>query len=209
MKKRPTILITAGPTREYIDPVRFISNDSSGTMGFALARAAWRAGCKVTLIAGPVSLKTPKGVERIDVISAVDMRKEVLKSAKASDVIIMAAAVADFAPLRFSPAKIKKVEGESVQTLRLKKNPDILKELCKARRKGQVIVGFALETHSLMENARKKLIAKDCDLIVANKSCAVGSQESCVTIITADGHAAKFPPMTKQRVARIILSYVL
>lgn len=208
-KKKISILVTAGPTREYIDPVRYISNDSSGKMGFAIADAAAKLGFNVTLVAGPVNLKTPRGVRRIDVVSANEMYKAVLKNSKKSDAIVMAAAIADFSPVRFSKNKIKKENDRTTFQLNLKKTSDILKEICKRRRHGQKIVGFALETKDLLKNARKKLASKKCDLIVANSSCAIGSDLSEITIVTASGHFAKFPALSKTKSAKIILSYIL
>jgi phosphopantothenoylcysteine decarboxylase/phosphopantothenate--cysteine ligase len=207
--KKISVLVTAGPTREYLDPVRYISNESSGTMGFALAEAAAKLGLKTTLISGPVNLETPKGVTRIDVVSAAQMHAATLKHAKSATVIIMAAAVADFSPEKRFASKIKKESGESSLRVELKKNPDVLKKICSLRKKGQTIIGFALETEQLIKNAKKKLLEKKCDVIVANSHAAMSSQSSVVTIITSSGHVAKFPNLPKSEIARIILAYAL
>lgn len=208
-KKRTSILITAGPTREYIDPVRYISNDSSGKMGFALAEQAAKLGLDVTLIAGPVNLATPKKVKMINVVSATEMHKAVLKHSKKAEVIIMTAAVADFAPAKFSVHKIKKVEGKAELSLKLKKNPDILRDVCSRKKPKQTVIGFALETKDLIKNAKRKLYEKKCDLIVANLAGSIGSAESKITIITRSGHIARFPALSKTEIAGIILTYVI
>lgn len=200
------ILITAGPTREYIDPVRYISNDSSGKLGFALARAAARSGHKVILISGPVHQKTPKGVKRIDVLTAEEMEKAALKFAKKSDIIIMAAAVADFRPVRTARHKIKK---SGALTLSLKKNPDILLRLGKNKGEGQILVGFALETESLKKRARLKLKNKNCDYIVANSAAAIGKNTSSAMIISARGEITRLKNLTKDKIADKIIRAVL
>src|SRR5690606_1854230 len=147
-----TVLVTAGPTREALDPVRYISNPSSGKMGFAIAEAAARRGAAVTLISGPTNLPTPKGVERIDVESASEMYNAVM-SRKDADFVVMAAAVSDFAPEHRAEHKVKKSDGELV--LRLRRTKDILAELGRQKRDGQVLVGFAMETENELENARQ------------------------------------------------------
>jgi phosphopantothenoylcysteine decarboxylase/phosphopantothenate--cysteine ligase len=199
------VLITAGPTREHIDPVRYISNESSGLMGFALAEAAHAVGANVTLIAGPVDLETPKGVTRIDVVSCDDMRKHVIRHAKKADVIIMAAAVADASPQRRSKKKLKK----PLKQIKLIPTPDILAELGKTKRDDQTIIGFALETGSLLANARKKLKSKHCDWIVANTHRSLGSSDSKATLIPARGKAISIPLLAKHDLAMLILSHVL
>ncbi|MFQ5513061.1 MAG: bifunctional phosphopantothenoylcysteine decarboxylase/phosphopantothenate--cysteine ligase CoaBC [Myxococcota bacterium] len=160
------VLVTAGPTAEAVDPVRLLTNRSSGRMGFALAEEAARRGAEVVLIAGPVSLPTPFGVERIDVESAEEMRRAVLQALSRVGVVIMAAAVADYRVAEPAATKLKRQRRETM-TLELVRNPDILAEVV-ARRSGATIVGFAAETDAVLEHARQKLSRKRCDLIVAN-----------------------------------------
>jgi phosphopantothenoylcysteine decarboxylase/phosphopantothenate--cysteine ligase len=160
------VLVNAGPTAEPIDPVRVITNRSSGKMGFALAEAAARRGAEVTLVAGPVSLPTPHGVTRIDVETAVEMRDAVLGALERATIVILAAAVADYAPENAATSKIKRDKADEL-AIRLVKNPDILAEVVK-RRGARTVVGFAAETDQLLDNARAKLARKGCDLIVAN-----------------------------------------
>ncbi len=205
-----TVLITAGPTREYLDPVRYLSNDSSGRMGFALAAAAAELGCTTTLIAGPVALETPKGVERIDVVSAREMFETVKRRAPQQDLIIMAAAVADYRPARFSKQKLKRTIGPSDhRTIGLKPNPDILAWLGKHRRTDQTLVGFALETKDLEKNARKKLKHKRCDWIVANRENSIGSAESTALLIPKEGQKVRLPKLLKHDLAMLLLSHLL
>ena len=160
------VLVNAGPTAEPIDPVRVITNRSSGRMGFAIAEAAARRGAEVVLVAGPVTLPTPHGVQRIDVETALEMRDAVLAALPRATIVILAAAVADYAPARAESAKIKR-EKKDTLTLSLVKNPDILAEVVK-QRGTRTVVGFAAETDDLLANARAKLARKGCDLIVAN-----------------------------------------
>lgn len=210
MKKRRKILITAGPTREYIDPVRYISNDSSGMMGFAIASAAARLGLHATLVAGPVQLETPEDVRRIDVVSAEEMLKATLARAKNSDLIVMCAAVSDFSPEKILKKKIKKEDiGSSKITLRLKKNPDILAEICKNKKSGQVVVGFALETENMEKNAISKLRRKGCDWIVANSASAIGSKKNSAVVINRDGKKIRLPKMDKNDLAVLLLSHLM
>jgi len=183
-----TVLVTAGPTHEAIDPVRVISNSSSGKMGYAVASAARRRGAEVILISGPTSLPVPSGVRFISIKSASDMRREILKEVKKADVIIMTAAVSDFTPENYSEKKIKKEDTEGI-TVKLKKNPDILSEITSKLRNTQsairnpIIVGFALETDGIIKNAKKKLREKNLDFIVANSINGFGSNQNKVTII--------------------------
>ncbi|MBT3180872.1 MAG: hypothetical protein HN337_00015 [Deltaproteobacteria bacterium] len=203
------ILIAAGPTREYIDPVRYISNDSSGQMGFALARAAIHLNCNATLVAGPVDLETPDDVKRINVLSAKEMHEEMMKQSKRHDVIIMAAAVADFSP-RISKDKIKKTpKNAKGLILKLNKTKDILALLCKKRSDHQTIVGFALETKDLEKNARKKLNAKGCDWIIANSSKTIGSKSCKAILIEKSGEKTVLPHLNKEDLAIVILSHIL
>ena len=207
--KNLRILIAAGPTREYIDPVRYISNDSSGRMGFALAAAAKKIGADVTLISGPVNLETPKGVKRIDVISATDMRKKAFKLSDVSDVIIMAAAVADYRPAILSTQKIKKAARQKKKTIRLLRNPDILAELSKRKRHDQLIVGFAVETDKLEQNALKKLKQKKCDWIIANRHTVIGSDKGRAIMFSRGGRRIVLPELPKEELAFIMLSHLL
>jgi len=205
--KATRVLITAGPTREYIDPVRYISNDSSGRMGFALAQAAQELGGDVTLIAGPVELEVPTGVKGIAVATARGMHRAALREAKKADIIIMAAAVADWRPKGARRSKIKK--GKKPLKLELVENPDILSDLCRKRRDGQTIVGFALETADLEKNARRKLKRKGCDWIVANKAAAIGARVSKAILIGSDGKKVSLPRLPKEDLAVVILSHVM
>ncbi len=204
------VLVTAGPTREALDPVRYISNHSSGRMGYALAQEAQRLGALVTLISGPTELPTPTGVKRIDVTSAQDMHEAAQMHADA-DLVIAAAAVADYAPAEISPAKIKKKESEMVLTL--KQTPDVLRSLGKQKKPGQILVGFALETNDGMSNAQRKLESKNLDWIVLNNplepGAGFGTKTNRVTLISRSGKVEELPLMSKQDVARAILERVL
>lgn len=160
------VLITAGPTREPLDPARFLSNRSSGKMGYALARAARRRGARVTLVAGPVALADPPGVEVVHVTSAQEMYDEVMTRSAEASIIVKSAAVADFRPAHPEPHKIKK--SAAPDSLALERNPDILAELGKNRREGQLLVGFAAESENHIEEARRKLEEKNLDLIAVN-----------------------------------------
>jgi phosphopantothenoylcysteine decarboxylase/phosphopantothenate--cysteine ligase len=159
------VVVTAGPTREHIDPVRFISNPSSGKMGFAMAKAAERLGAEVTLIHGPVNISKPEGIKSIEIESANELFEQIQKHANA-DVIIMAAAVSDFTPEESSQHKIKKDKAKS--SIKLQQTPDILAWLGDHKKNGQVLIGFAMETENLLENAKAKLKKKNADWIVAN-----------------------------------------
>jgi phosphopantothenoylcysteine decarboxylase/phosphopantothenate--cysteine ligase len=207
------ILVTAGPTQEPIDPVRYIGNRSSGKMGFAVAHAAALRGATVTLISGPVSLGTPRNVRRIDVCTALEMKEAVEREFASSDAAIMAAAVADFAPAVVSGAKIKRdrQKGDTL-TLELRKNPDILKSLGERKRTGQVLVGFALETNDGVGNARRKLAAKNLDLVVLNnpmeEGSGFGADTNRVTLIMPAGDTEALPLMTKFDAAHQILNHL-
>ncbi|HTY09935.1 MAG TPA: bifunctional phosphopantothenoylcysteine decarboxylase/phosphopantothenate--cysteine ligase CoaBC [Bacteroidota bacterium] len=209
--KKKRILVTAGPTHEPIDPVRFIGNRSSGKMGFAIANAAAQRGAEVTLISGPVSLGTPKNVSRIDVETASQMLEAVTKLAKKSDAVIMSAAVADYAPKNPAANKIKKSDAAGGLTLELRQNADILQTLG-AKKNGAVLVGFALETENEVKNATEKLRKKNLDLIVLNSTrdegSAFGADTNVVTIIGKDGRTQKLPKMAKFDVAVEILNRV-
>lgn len=204
------ILVTAGPTREKVDPVRFVSNFSSGKMGYAIARAARNRGAKVTLVTGPTCLTPPCGVETVPVTSAVEMRDEVLKRAESAGVVIKAAAVSDYRPEKIAEKKIKKeTAGEMV--LRMAKNPDILGDLGKVKRSG-LLVGFAAESSDLIDNAREKLQRKNLDLIVANDVTQEGAgfdvDTNVVRFIFPDGSMEELPQLSKADVAERLLDTV-
>ena len=205
-----TVLVTAGPTREELDPVRYLSNYSSGKMGFAVARAAAARGARVLLVAGPTALTPPAGVEYFPVTSARQMRDQVLALADEATVIVKAAAVADYRPAERAGQKIKKGRGEQL-TLVLEKNPDILAEL--GRRKGQrVLVGFAAETADLLANAGKKLQEKNLDLIVANDVTEPGAgfdgDTNIVRLLARDGEVEELPQLSKIEVAHRLLDRI-
>jgi phosphopantothenoylcysteine decarboxylase/phosphopantothenate--cysteine ligase len=204
------ILVTAGPTREAIDPVRFISNRSSGKMGVAIAAAAWRRGAEVTLIAGPMSVSGPVGVTTRDVETTEDMAAAVEQELPKSEALIMAAAPADFRAETPATSKIKKKSAPNA--VALTSTPDILASTRKARRKNAVIVGFALETHDVVRSAREKLDAKALDLIVVNDAREPGAgfevSTNRVTLIGADGKEEVLPLLSKDDVADQILDRV-
>lgn len=204
------VLITAGPTREAIDPVRFISNHSTGKMGVALAAAAWRRGADVDLVAGPLSVATPAGVTVHAVESTGDMAAAVERLLPQSDVLVMAAAPADFRPANVATTKIKK--SNVAPTLTLAPTPDILKTTQSARRPGAVIVGFALETNEAVANGRSKLASKDLDMIVVNdateQGAGFGVDTNRVTLLHRDGADERLELMPKTDVADAILDRV-
>lgn len=202
------ILVTAGPTTEPIDPVRYISNRSSGKMGYALARAATRRGAEVILVSGPTGLTPPPGLSFCPVITAEDMRRSVFDNRSGCDIIIKAAAVSDYRPRDHAVQKIKK--GPESLSLELVKNPDILAELGSTIQGfPPVLVGFAAETEDLMANAEKKLKSKNLDMIVANdvssKDAGFEADTNRVKIIYRDGHVDDSPLMTKDKVADLVL----
>ncbi len=200
-------LITAGGTREYIDPVRFISNASTGKMGYSLARAAIKAGHKVTLVTCSTNLRPPRQAKVVDVETGAEMFDAVKRLFAKSDCLIMAAAVADYTPARKSKIKIKK--GSGPFTLKLKPTPDIVKWAGR-NKKNQIVVGFALEDKAIRKNAEKKLIEKNMDMIIANTPAAIGSDKVSVQIKTPVSKWAKLPLATKAVTAkRIIRSIVL
>ena len=205
-----TLLLTAGPTQEDLDPVRFLTNRSSGRMGYAVAEAAAHRGAKVILISGPTALETPAGVTRINVRTAAEMLHSVEDHFAQATTAIFAAAVADYRPAEIAAHKAKKTGADI--TLRLEPNPDIL--AITARKKGhRLIVGFAAETEKVAENARKKLQAKDADLIVANDVTAEGAgfdvDTNIVTLFARDGRDLALPKLTKREVAHRILDEVV
>lgn len=207
------MLVTAGPTREAIDPVRFLSNGSTGTMGFEIAAAAARRGARVTLLAGPVALATPPGVERVDVESADDLLAAALAHADA-DLVIAAAAVSDYAPAEPSDRKLKKTDSEI--TLRLRRTPDVLAALGERRSAGrgdgQTLVGFALETHDGEAHAWRKLERKHLDWIALNSAseagAGFGTGTNRVTLLAADGRRVDIPTASKRAVAEALLDAV-
>jgi len=204
-----TVLVTAGPTREAIDPVRFISNHSTGKMGYAIARCASLRGARVILVSGPVSLEPPLFAELVPVVSAEDMHNAVMKYKDEADIIIKSAAVADYTPVAASSEKIKKQDGD--MRIELRRTKDILKELGQSRRENQFICGFAMETENLIENAVKKLESKNVDMIVANslktEGAGFGTDTNVVTLIKKDGKT-ELPLMSKIDVAMKILDEV-
>jgi phosphopantothenoylcysteine decarboxylase/phosphopantothenate--cysteine ligase len=209
--RKKKILVTAGPTYEAIDPVRFIGNRSSGKMGFAIANAAAQRGATVTLIAGPVRLETPRNVTRIDVESAREMHAAVLAHAKRTDAVLMAAAVADFAPETPAGHKLKKGVHDAAPHITLMTTPDILAALG-AKKVAKVLAGFALETENGIDNAKAKLKSKNLDFIILNtiqkKKPVFGSDTNTVTIIDRNGSVEQLPELPKFEVANRILDKV-
>ena len=197
-------LITAGGTREYIDPVRFVSNASSGRMGYALARAALKAGHKVTLITAPTSLRIPEGTKTVNVETASQMHTAVKKYSPKTDCLIMAAAVADYTPIKTLKTKIKK-SGKGL-TLKLKPTHDILRWVAKNKRKNQLVIGFALEDKVVCARAEKKLKEKRLDMIVANTIAAIGSDKAAVQIKKRNSKWLKIASSAKAVIARKIIS---
>lgn len=204
------ILVNAGPTREPLDPVRFITNHSSGKMGYAIASAAAVRGADVTLVSGPVSLPAPAGVKRIRVETAEEMYTKMMDESVDSDIMILAAAVADFTPAEPRPEKIKK--GEGGLSLSMKRTRDILKALGESRKKGQILVGFSMETQNVLENSRKKLTEKNADLICANDLREEGAgyavDTNILTLIDRE-REIRLPKMTKYEAANRILDHIL
>lgn len=204
------VMVTAGPTMERIDPVRYITNRSTGKMGYAIAEAARDRGAEVALVSGPVNLAAPKGVELVSIQSSADLCAAVLARGEWADVVIQAAAPADFTPETTAASKIKKT-GEGM-TLRLKNTTDIAAELGKRKHPGQVLVAFAAETDDMIENARGKLSKKNADMVVANDvsrtDAGFGVDTNAVTLITAQGETA-LPLMRKRDAADGILDAVV
>ena len=204
-------VITAGPTREAIDPVRFISNRSTGKMGYALAKRAALRGADVVLISGPVSIAPPDNVKVVNIESAEDMFNAVVKESEDADVIIKSAAVADYRPVTVSDEKIKKENG-GMNEIKLERTKDILAYLGEHKKDGQILCGFSMETQNLMENSVKKLNKKNADMIVANSikdaNAGFGVDTNIITIITKDD-AVAYPVMTKDEVADEIINAVV
>ena len=200
------ILITAGGTREYIDPVRFISNASSGRMGYALTRAALKAGHKVTLITAPTNQRPPSDAKLVKVETTAQMFDAVKKYFEKCDCLIMAAAVADYTPARPAKTKIKKTAKHL--TIKLKPTTDILKWAGKKKKKNQIVVGFALEDKVVRGRAEKKLKEKNLDMIIANNYAAIGADKSTVQIKMPDREWLRLPQASKTRIAQKIISLV-
>ena len=205
------VLVTAGPPQEAMDPVRFLSNHSTGKMGYAVAARAAMRGADVTLVSGPTALDTPEGVQRVDIVSARDMYDAVLSRADRQDMIIKAAAVGDYRPAETASEKLKKGDGE--MTVALARNPDILAELGRRKHPGQLLCGFAMETQNLLDNAADKLRRKNCDMLVANslrdKGAGFGTDTNVATLLFADGRRETPPLMSKEDLADVILDRLL
>lgn len=204
------VLVTAGPTQEAIDPVRYITNHSSGKMGYAIAKVAAMRGADVILVSGPVSITPFVGVDKIDVVSAADMFNAVTANSGDCDIIIMCSAVADYTPSEYSEQKMKK--SDSDLSVSLSRTQDILKYLGGHKRKGQKIVGFSMETENLIENSRKKLETKNADLICANSingsNTGFGTDTNRVTLISATA-TEELPLCSKEETAFLILQHIL
>ena len=201
------VLVTAGPTREAIDPVRFVSNRSSGKMGYALAAAARARGHAVCLVSGPVALESPRGVEVVRVTTAADMLAAVRKRVRACDLLVMAAAVADWRPKNPARRKLKKSAGPP--RIAWEPTPDILQTLAPLKKKSQTFCGFAAETHALAREARRKLRAKNLDAIAANdvskKDRGFEAERNALTIFFADGRVVRVALATKTKCATTLL----
>lgn len=205
------VMVTAGPSREALDPVRYISNRSSGKMGYAIAQAAQKRGAEVTLLSGPVAIEAPQGVKLVPFTTTQELLDRASKLAQEQDLLIQAAAPADYRAKEIAPQKIKKQGGEPM-TFTLVENPDVAATLGKAKRSGQVFVGFAAETNDVLAHARDKLARKNLDMIVANDVTRPGAgfdvDTNIVTLITKDGQEA-LPMMSKAEVAQRILDRAL
>ena len=204
------VVVSAGGTREELDPVRFLGNWSSGRQGYALARTAAARGAEVTLVSANVDLADPAGTKVERVTSARQLESAVLAAAAAADAVVMAAAVADYRPEARSDEKVKKA-GAAPEPLRLVENPDILRELAAHRRAGQVIVGFAAETEDVLAHGRAKLAAKGCDLLVVNRvgrGLAFGTEDNEAVVLAADGSATTVPRAPKDVLADVVWDLV-
>ncbi|MDE7132789.1 MAG: bifunctional phosphopantothenoylcysteine decarboxylase/phosphopantothenate--cysteine ligase CoaBC [Lachnospiraceae bacterium] len=204
------VLVTAGPTQEKIDPVRYISNHSTGKMGYAIARQAMMRGAEVTLVSGKVSIQPPMGVQVVPVVSAADMAQAVKEAAQEQDIIIKAAAVADYRPGVTADEKLKKKDDE--MSIELERTEDILAYLGAHRREGQFLCGFSMETEHMLENSRAKLVKKNIDMIVANnlkqEGAGFGTDTNVVTLLTRD-EAIELPIMSKEDVADRLLDHIV
>jgi phosphopantothenoylcysteine decarboxylase/phosphopantothenate--cysteine ligase len=205
------VLVTAGPTQEAIDPVRFISNHSTGKMGYAIAKAAMLRGADVTLVTGPVAIEPPMFVDVVRIKSAADMAQAVKSRAGECDIIIKSAAVADYRPKNVAAEKIKKKDGENA-SIELDRTEDILSFLGANKKPGQFICGFSMETENMLENSKAKLKKKNVDMIVANnlrtEGAGFGTETNVVTLITEED-AKELPIMSKDDVAQEILNYIV
>jgi phosphopantothenoylcysteine decarboxylase/phosphopantothenate--cysteine ligase len=203
------VLISAGPTREKLDPIRYVSNYSSGKMGYAIARAAWQRGAEVVLISGPTALPVPLGVRYVPVESARDMHAAMMRELPGTSVVIKAAAVADYRPSCVAQHKIKK--GADSACIELEPNPDILAQIG-MEKTGQIVVGFAAETHDLLRHAQDKLQRKNLDMLVANDVTAPGAgfdvETNVVKFLHADGRVEDMPQSSKAEVAHALLDRV-
>lgn len=200
------VLITSGPTREYLDPIRYLTNASSGRMGAALARQALKRGADVALIAGPSDVAYPGKAKLVRVTTGLEMLRATLARSSRADVVIAAAAVSDWRFARTSSRKIKRKPG--ALRLTLKPNPDIIKAAARRRRAGQLLVGFALETHDRLAHAAAKMKAKGLDLIVANGPRALGAGKSSATLLGRGGFRKEIPPRAKDALASAVLDAV-
>ena len=205
------VIVTAGPTREYIDPIRFITNRSSGRMGYAIAETAKARGANVILISGKTHLSPPVDIEFLQVETATEMRKAILDNFDVADVVIMSAAVSDYRPSEYSSVKIKKVEQK--MTISLNRNVDILSDLGDRKGPDQILVGFAAETTDILQNAQQKLVGKNLDLIIANDVSAEGAgfdvDTNIVSVLDSGGQCDQFPLMSKHDVADQILNRIV
>lgn len=204
------VLVTAGPTQEAIDPVRFISNHSSGKMGYEVARQAARRGAEVTLVSGRTNLDCPLGVNRIDVLSAADMKDAVVSNAEETDIFVMAAAVADYRPAVVSDSKIKKKDG--AMAIELTRTEDIIAGICENKRSDQFVCGFSMETDNLIENSKSKLERKKLDMIVANNLKVEGAGfrgDTNVAVIIKPDSITELDIMSKAELADVILDEII
>jgi phosphopantothenoylcysteine decarboxylase / phosphopantothenate---cysteine ligase len=205
------VVVTAGGTREPLDPVRFLGNRSSGKQGYAFARTALARGAEVTLISANVSLPDPAGARLVRVGTTEELRKAALEAAATADVVVMAAAPADFRPAEVAPQKIKKADDGSAPVIALVTNPDIAAELGERKREGQILVVFAAETTDALPNARKKLLRKKADLIVVNEvgvDLVFGQETNAVTVLDADGTSVEVPEAPKEEIADAVWDLV-
>ena len=206
------VLVTAGPTREALDPVRYLTNHSTGKMGYAIARAAAARGAEVTLVSGPVNLKKPPYMEVVDIVSAQDMFEAVTSRAPTQDIIIKAAAVADYRPANLAEDKIKKIGNDADLSLPLSRTSDILAWLGEHRSPGQFLCGFSMETRDMVENSKQKLEKKHIDLIAANnlkqEGAGFGVDTNLLTLISPDG-AKELPLMSKEEAAHALLDEIM
>ncbi|MGW6691970.1 bifunctional phosphopantothenoylcysteine decarboxylase/phosphopantothenate--cysteine ligase CoaBC [Streptomyces sp. NPDC054961] len=206
------VVVSAGGTREPLDPVRFLGNRSSGKQGYALARTAVARGARVTLVSANAALADPAGVDVVRVGTALQLREAVIKAAADADAVVMAAAVADFRPSAYASGKIKKKDGQDPEPVVLVRNPDVLAEISADRaREGQVVVGFAAETDDVLANGRAKLLRKGCDLLVVNEvgeSKTFGSEENEAVVLASDGTETAVPYGPKEALAEVIWDQV-